>query len=80
MTVITDTFIPYEFADKRKCYNYVTDRALRIRKSLRLVEKDEEHLTIRCPVVGDYLDIVGTKQDIEWLDAELRKRQWYRET
>lgn len=49
-----------------------------LKKSLRLVEKDSEHLTIRCPLSGDYLEIVGEKDDLEWLDNELRKQGWYR--
>ena len=57
---------------------YVTSRAQGLKKSLRLVEKDSEHLTIRCPLSGDYLEIVGEKDDLEWLDNELRKQGWYR--
>ena len=77
MTVFTETYIPYEFKSKLDCYKYVINRALNIQKSLRFIEKDTEHLTVRCPVSADYLDIVGTQEEIEWLHTMLKNRHWY---
>ena len=78
MTIFTDTYIPYEFNNRNDCLKYLESRAHNIKKSLRLVEKDNEHLTVRCPLSGDYLDVVGSEEDLIWLDEQLRKRQWYR--
>ena len=78
MTIFTGNYVPYEYANRCETLKYVTSRALGLKKSLRLVEKDSEHLTIRCPLSGDYLEIVGEKDDLEWLDNELRKQGWYR--
>lgn len=78
MTIITDTYIPYEFDDNNECLKHVESRCHGLKKSLRFVEKDNEHLTVRCPLSGDYLEIVGTTDDLNWLHKELIKRRWYR--
>ena len=78
MTIVTDTFIPYEYENKRDVLNFIISRCQGLRRSLRLVEKDSEHLLVRCPLSGDYLGIVGTTQELNWVDAELRKQDWYR--
>lgn len=78
MTIITDTYVPYEFESRQDCLKYIEARTCDIKHSLRFIEKDSEHLTIRCPLSGDYLDIIGTPADIKWIDAQLRIKQWYR--
>jgi hypothetical protein len=78
MTVITDTYIPYEFENKIDCLKHVESRCHNLKRSLRFVEMDNEHLTVRCPLSGDYLEIVGTTDELNWLHAELSKRNWYR--
>ena len=77
MTIFTDTFIPYEY-DKIGCLRYIENRCQNLKKSLRLIERDNEHLVVRCPLSGDYLEVVGSKDELLWLDAQLRRRQWYR--
>lgn len=78
MTIFTDTYIPYEYTNKYDALSHLESRCQQMKKSLRLVEKDSEHLRVRCPLSGDYLDVVGTSEDIEWLDKQLRLRNWYR--
>ena len=39
---------------------------------------DSEHLTVRCPLSGDYLDILGSQEELNWLHAQLTIREWYR--
>lgn len=80
MTIFTGDYTPYEYANRFETFKYVKSRAQALKKSLRLVEKDNEHLTIRCPLSGDYLEITGSKEDLEWLDNELSKGDWYRTT
>ena len=79
MTIITDTYIPYEF-DKLNCLKYLESRTYGLRNSLRVVEKDTEHITIRCPMSGDYLDVIGTAEELEWLDDQLQRRNLYKLT
>lgn len=77
MTIITEAYIPYEY-DKHEVLKYIESRCHNIKKSLRFIEKDNGQLTVRCPLSGDYLDITGTPEEIDWLDSELEKRLWYR--
>jgi len=79
MTIFTGTFIPYEY-NKHDALKYVEERCHGIKKSLRFIEMDNEHLCLRCPLSADYLDIVANEEDIAWLHAELTKRKWYRST
>lgn len=78
MTIFTGTFNPYEYVNKRDCLWHIESRCHGLQKSLRLVEKDNEHLTLRCPLSGDYLEVTGTKDELEWLHKELTIRNWYR--
>ena len=78
LTIFTNTTVPYEFKTKEQCMYYIKERAMNIKKSLRFVEMDNEHLTVRCPLSGDYLEITGTVEELDWLHAELSKRGWYR--
>lgn len=80
MIVFTGTYIPYEYKDKHDVFEYIKCRCHNLKKALRLIEKDTEHLTIRCPVSGDYVDILGSKEELDWLDNELKRRQLYRTT
>ena len=79
MIIFTETYIPYEYESKHDTLKYIESRCHGIKKSLRFIEKDNEHLTVRCPLSGDYLDILGSEEDLNWLHNELRKRKWYRE-
>lgn len=78
MTIINDTYIPYEYNDKHECLKHVESRCHNLKKSLRFIEKDNEHLTVRCPLSGDYLEITGTPAELKWLHSELKRRNWYR--
>ena len=78
MTIFTGTYIPYEFDDKHDVLKHIESRCHGLKKSLRLIEKDTEHLTVRCPVSGDYMEIVGDVEELQWLDEELHRRGWYR--
>lgn len=77
MIIFTNTYIPYEY-DRTGLLKVVMDKSLGIKRSIRLVEKDTEHLTIRCPVTGEYLDILGTADDIEWLFSQMTNRMLLR--
>lgn len=81
MTIITETYVPYEFSPPG-VIKYIVDRAYSIKHSIRRVEIDKEsgHLILRCPLSGDYLEIAGEVEEIEYVDTQLRLRGWYRTT
>ena len=78
MTIFTNTYIPYDFEDKQQCLKYVEKRCHGIKKSLRKIEKNSEHLKVRCPLSGDYLDIVGATPELDWMDNQLKVLDLYR--
>lgn len=78
MLIESNTFISYDYDEKREAYEHIIARTHNIKKSLKLVEKDKEHLIVRCPLSADYLTIRGTESEIEWLDQQLRLHNWYR--
>lgn len=80
MTIFTDTFMPYEFDNKVDALTHIENRCCGLKKSLRFVSMNKEHLVVRCPLSGDYLDIIGEEHEIEWVHNELSKRRWYRPT
>lgn len=77
MTVFTDAYIPYEFKNRDKAFNYITERAMGIKKSLRLLELDNEHLRIRYPMAIE-IEVTGTEEELRWLHYELTLNDWYR--
>lgn len=79
MTVFTNAYIPYEFKTKDKAYKYITEKALGIKKSLRLIELDEEHMKIRYPISSEVIEITGTNEELQWLHYELTLNSWYRQ-
>lgn len=78
MTIFTDTYIPYDFDDKQQCFKHIEQRCQGLKKALRKIEKDNEHLRVRCPLSGDYLDIIGTEEELDWLDTTLANHNLYR--
>lgn len=78
MTIFTREFMPYEFDSKRDVYKFIEQRCSNLKRALTFVEMDNEHLTVRCPLSGGYLDIVGTIEEIDWLHGELTRREMYR--
>lgn len=80
MTIQTNTFIPYEFSTKREAFQYITDRAHGIKHSLRIVEKNTGHLIVRCPMSGEYIEVYGTEEEINWVVEQLSCAGWSRAT
>lgn len=78
MNIYTETFVCAEFETKRETLKYVEFRCQKLLKSLKRIEKNSEHLIVRCPLSGEYLEIVGTPAELDWLDEELKKRNWYK--
>lgn len=80
MTIFNDTFIPVEFESRRDTFNYIVERAMFIRRSIRCIETEPDHLTLRLPGSGECIEIAGTEQDIIWLHTELTRKNYYRIT
>ena len=77
---LKDTFLPYEFATLDGAINFIRQTSMGITHGIKRIEKDTEHLTIRCPVSGEYLDITSSSKMLDLLDKELRKQHLYKTT
>lgn len=80
MTIITDNYEPRDFMTRQSTLKYIISKARTIKKSIVRVDKDTEYLTVRCPVSGEYLDVLGNPEDIEWIDEQLQIGGWYKST
>lgn len=60
------------------CVHVINMKCRGIKKSLRQIEKDTEHLKVRCPVSGEFLIIEGTLDEINALDTAIARLQLYR--
>ncbi len=78
MTIYTGTFIPYDYADRWNVLHYIESYCQHIKKSIRIVEKDKEHLCLKCPMSINCIDIHGDEEEIEWLHNKLEILRWYR--
>ena len=79
-----DTFLPYEFYNRYDALEHIEGRCCvkgaKFEKALIKVRQDEGHLVLRCPIVGDYITVAADKQDILWIDYQLKIRNLYKLT
>lgn len=74
---LKNNFMTYEY-DKFDCLKYVELSCNDIKQALRLVEMTNEHLIVRCPLSGEYLEVTGTMEELQWVNSKLFDRGWYR--
>lgn len=75
---LRDVFMPYEFATVSGAISFIKQLSMGITHGIILLEKDTEHLTLRCPVSGEYLDITSSVDVLNKLDRELRRNHLYK--
>lgn len=74
----SDLFMPVCFSTLNDFYEFIVQRTKRAgKRSLTRLRKEKGHLLIRCPIIGDILDVTGTEWELNWLDNELRRNDWY---
>lgn len=74
-----NTFTPYIFENKLDVLRYLNERSYGMRESLKVIEKDSEHLNIRCPLNGEYITILGDAIELEWVYDRLKVSELLRE-
>lgn len=78
LLVIGDTFLPYDFLTWRECCNFLIDKCYGMTRAMTLVEKDEEHLELRCPLTGEYLTVLASEEDLEHIHTTFILQNLYR--
>lgn len=65
LLVIGDTFLPYDFFSWQECCNFLIDKCFGMKRGMRLLKKDSEHLEMRCPLTGEFLTVLASPEDLE---------------
>lgn len=78
LLVIGDTYSPYDFMTWRECCNFLIDKCYGMTKAMTLVEKDKEHLELRCPLTGEYLTVLASEEDLERIHRTFILQNLYR--
>lgn len=78
MLVLGDTFVPYDFFNWQECANFLIDKCYGMKRAMILVEKDKEHLDLRCPLTGEYLTVLGSELDLTRVHQVLIRQNLYR--
>ena len=74
---LKNVFLPYEFTSIRDTMTFIKQTSMGITHGITKIEKDTEHLSIRCPVSGEYLDITASTSTLNLLDRELERQHMY---
>lgn len=78
LLVIGDTFLPYDFLNWRECCNYLIDKCYGMKRAMTLVERDKEHLELRCPLTGEYLTVLASADHLEKIHTTFILQNLYR--
>lgn len=78
LLVIGDTFQPYDFLTWRECCNFLIDKCYGMKRAMTLVNRDKEHLELRCPLTGEYLTVLGSEENLENIHRTFILQNLYR--
>lgn len=76
--IIGDDYAPYDFFNWREACNFLIDKCYGMKRAMKLIEKDKEHLEVRCPLTGEYLTVLGDSDDLEHIHTTLILQNLYR--
>lgn len=76
--IIGDTYTPYDFNNWREACNYLYDKCYGITRAMTLIKKDKEHLELRCPLTGEYLNVLASEDDLAAIDEFFTRHNLYR--
>ena len=71
-------FMPQEFTNKEQCLQWLKDKQLGIKRSITLLGKDVDQLTLRTPITNENARIFGEPDEIAWLHLQMVREQMYR--
>lgn len=78
LLVIGDTYSPYDFLNWRECCNFLIDKCYGMKRAMTLVNKDKEHLEVRCPLTGEYLTVLASPENLEYIYTTLVLQNLFR--
>ena len=69
--------MPQEFEDKEQCLDWLKDKQLGLKRSITLLSKHDDWLSIRVPITNENINIHGDVEEIRWLHLAMVRNQMY---
>lgn len=69
--------MPQEFSSKEQCLRWLQNKQLGIRRSITLLSKSDDWLSVRVPITNENINIHGEVDEIMWLHLSMVKNQMY---
>ncbi len=70
-------FMPQEFDSKEQCLRWLQNKQLGIRRSITLLAKCNDYMTVRVPITNEHINIYGEPDEIKWLHLAMVRNQMY---
>lgn len=70
-------FLPQEFSNKEQCLQWLRDKQLGINRSITLLRKEPDQLTVRTPITNENVRIVGEPNEIAWIHLQMVRERMY---
>jgi hypothetical protein len=70
-------FLPQEFSNKEQCLQWLKDKQLGINRSITLLRKEPDQLTVRTPITNENVRIVGEPNEIAWIHLQMVRERMY---
>lgn len=78
LLVIGEDYSPYDFIKWQECANFLIEKCYGMKRAMILIEKDKEHLELRCPLTGEYLTVLASEDDLEQIHRVFILQNLYR--
>lgn len=79
--IYPDVFVPYDFKTVEDTYQHIYERCvwngILQTHSLKLISRNRGHLELRCPIIGDYIDVFGTPAEIRKLYKMIEENELF---
>ena len=70
-------FMPQEFSNKEQCLQWLKDKQLGLNRSITLLRKEPDQLTVRTPITNENVRIVGEPNEIAWIHLQMVRERMY---
>ena len=70
-------FTKQEFDSKEQCLQWIRDKQLNMNRSIKLLNKEKDNLTVRTPITNENVVIYGDVEEITWLHLQMSRYKMY---
>lgn len=69
--------MPQEFSSKEQCLQWLQNKMLGTKRSITLLSKNDDWLSVRVPITNENINIYGEISEIKWLHLAMVRNQMY---